>query len=120
NTNVHAGTGNDRIIAAGGNNNLFGDDGNDTFVMNSFYNSTVNANGGPGNDTLEIDGTSANDVVTAVMLAPNQLQVKVNGLTSTFQLTSVENLSFNLGDGDDSIILDLTGGPFGFTSGIGV
>src|SRR5262249_55514967 len=63
------------------------------------------------NGTLVITGTASPDTVLVQQISggknqPNQVSVTLNGQTSTFKVTLVNQIQAQLGDGDDTITLD--------------
>ena len=89
---VFAGSGNDIILGGGGQDlldswgvpfrgdrasrevELYGEQGNDTFIVNRYYDSTnTTIDGGSGNDVLLIEGSDASDIIRLIAGADGKL-----------------------------------------------
>jgi subtilisin-like proprotein convertase family protein len=120
---INGGTGDDVILGPGGDTvHLNGDEGNDTFVFNNTAPATVTLSGDDGSDALQINGTDANDTII-ITLDGTDLLVSVDGIVARYRniaTSSVEGLGIAAGDGDDTIVVDISGGLLTFSQGIGV
>jgi uncharacterized delta-60 repeat protein len=118
---IHGGGGDDLITDPGSDTTLFGDEGNDTIVINATFGSGVTADGGEGSDSYQIiageldgpiaiadSGTTGTDSVTIVgtaghdTLTQTSTGLVLNGTTITLDST-VETATVDGGGGTDQV-----------------
>jgi len=123
---ILGGDGNDTILGPGGDHvTLDAGQGYDTFVFNNDSHAVVTLNGGGGgNDTLQVNGTTGNDLIT-VQLSPDQqdLVITVNGIIGIYKNiagASIENLAIDGRGGDDIVTVDSSNGAIVFANGTGI
>src|SRR4051812_28398515 len=89
---IHGLAGNDTIDGLGGSNHLFGDDGDDTFVISKFTPGTTlvdtSYDGGAGFDTLDISRSGPTDQATITQLD----DFWVLQTTGQFSINSIRNV----------------------------
>ena len=110
---IHGGAGNDTIDGLGGSNQLFGDDGDDTFVISKWVGATSTTHshydGGAGFNTLDISQSGPSDLssITQVDATTFALQTYLNnGNGGTVSVESIQNVQqIIIGPYDNRVVL---------------
>jgi serralysin len=121
---VHGGTGNDRIVGAGGGDHLWGDAGNDWFV--SLGGNDIN--GGLGYDTVDYSGMTHGITIKLYAIGQDfgngtfdQLDLieQVIGTSYADHLYAYQTADSLVGGGGDDILEGTTNGPTKMAGGAG-
>jgi len=115
---IHGLAGNDTIDGLGGSNQLFGDDGDDVFVISKFVGATSishsSYDGGAGFDTLDLSRSGPSDLSTISQVDGGSFSLLTyinNGNGGKFTVDSIKNVEqIILGSYDNRVLLqDWTG-----------
>jgi len=105
NATVDLGDGNDEITLGFQTDSVDGGSGNDTFVHNRGASGvTKTIDGGSGLDLLMIDAFEQSDEVTISFTGDN-FTLDIDGTTTTYNLTDVEEIVLATRDGDDNVTI---------------
>jgi Ca2+-binding RTX toxin-like protein len=95
------GAGNDTLVGGAGVDHFFGDGGNDRMIWNP-GDGTDTFEGGDGIDTAEINGAGADETFTAAASGGRIDFDRVSPGPFSIDIGSTENLTLNMGGGNDS------------------
>jgi len=105
NSDVDLGPGNDTMILGIGDDEVDGGSGADTFMHNlDAGGATKTLNGGAGPDLLDIQTLGQSEVVS-LSFAGDTLTLIINGDTTTYSLSGVEEIALSTGGGDDNVTI---------------
>ena len=98
---LSGGDGNDTLTGGAGSDHMFGGDGNDRLIWNPGDGSDL-FEGGDGIDTAEVNGGSGAETFTVAANGDRVDFERVSPAPFSIDIGSTENLSVNMGGGDDN------------------
>lgn len=108
NDSLQGGDGRDTLIGNGGTDTLNGGESDDTIIWRGQKDFKVNVESSAGQDFLVIQGDSTGNILT-VQTVGNDLQATEGNAKITID-AAIQNITVNLGGGDDSLtMLDMSG-----------
>jgi Ca2+-binding RTX toxin-like protein len=99
---LSGGDGNDTLTGGAGSDHMFGGDGNDRLIWNPGDGSDL-FEGGDGVDTAEVNGGNGAETFTVAANGDRVDFERVSPAPFSIDIGSTENLSVNMGGGDDNL-----------------